>query len=289
MKLNLLPTTVNREGRAKSAWFFSLILVVAGVAAMLFMKQKSELFVTQQKDRIEKARPTVEEGVKVVTATEALVTANRGMIMNAQLAAAIGEHSDRYPDLYTEIKGYIPSFFRVTEMGAAPLGPEGTQVNITGIIQTQQQYADLMLALLRIKDVVSVGRTGFNYANALVPPLTEQDQTGRIQNPGDPTWPDDPLARLDAQIAQARSTGFLNEGGFGSTVEPMQRGAMPDWSLINIAVIVRKNTQAPNPIAAIRETAGMWPKPDMTKAGGPASGGGGNNTPAPNNAPRQGS
>lgn len=274
MKLNLLPTTVNREGRAKGAWFFSILLALAGAASMFFMKSTSERFIAEQNARIEKAAPTVTENKRIEAMTDKLINDNRGIIMNAKLADAMQKHSDVYPDLLTEIKQYIPSFFRITQMAATPNG-DAAQVNISGVIHTQQQYADLMLALLRIKDVVSVGRTGFNFANALVPPLTQGDQTGRLQQPGDPTWPDDPMARMEAQIAQARSTGFLGQEGWGTTAEPMQRGPMPDWSAINVAVVIRRNIQSPNPIGAINETKGMWPAP--TPAGG---GAGGSATPA---------
>jgi len=285
MKLNLLPTTVNREGRAKSAWFFSILLAVAGVASMLYMKTTSERFVKEQNARIDKTRQRVNQGVELNANTEKVITDHRGLVMNSKLATAMLAHSDKYPDLYNKVKSHIPSYFRLTGMSATPNG-EVTQVNLTGVIQTQQQYADLMLALLRIENVVTVGRAGFTFANALVPPLTEIDQTGRIQQPGDPTWPDDPLDRLDAQIANARVTGFQNQNGFGSTTEPMQRGAMPDWSTVTVSVVVRENLQSPNPIQAIRSTAGYWPQPDMTKA--LSTTGGSNTTPAPNtpnNAP----
>lgn len=281
MKLNLLPTTVNREGRAKSAWFFSILLAVAGVASMLYMKQTSERFVKEQNERIDKTRRRVQDGQDFNAKTDKVIQDNRGLVLNAKLATAMLEHSDKYPDLFNKVKGNIPSYFRLTSMNATPNGPV-TQVNLTGVIQNQQQYADLMLALLRIEGVVTVGRSGFTYANALVPPITETDQTGRIQQPGDPTWPDDPLDRLDAQIANARSTGFLNQNGFGSTTEPMQRGAMPDWSTITVSVILNESVQAPNAIEAIRSTSRYWPQPDMTKAGGPTIPG--NTTPA-NNRP----
>lgn len=278
MKLNLLPTTVNREGRAKFSWFIAAAFVAAGVASMFYMKSTSERYVAEQDARIEKAKPTVTEAVDLNTKTKDLITANQGMIMNAKLAAAMEQHNDVYPDLYDSIKPYIPSFFRITQMSAAPLGAGSTQVSLTGVIETQQQYADLMLALLRIDDVVSVGRTGFNYQNPVVPGLTQQDQTGRIQKPGDPVWSDDPLERLDQQIAQARSNGFLNQGGFGSTTDPVVRGAMPNWSQITVGVVMRRDTQSPDPIGAIQSTSKMWPAPDMTK-GAPAAPQG--QTPAP--------
>lgn len=290
MKLNLLPTTVNREGRAKLSWFVAAVFAALGVASLFYMKSTSERYVTEQKARIEKAKPTVEEGVSLNTKTKDLITANQGMIMNAKLAAAMEKHNDVYPDLFNNIKTYIPSFFRVTQMSAAPLAAGSTQVNVTGVIQTQQQYADLMLALLRIDDVVSVGRTGFNYQNPVVPGLSDRDQTGRIQKRGDPVWSDDPLERLNQRIAQASSTGFRNQGGFGTTAQPVVRGAMPDWSQITIGVVVRRDTQSPNPLGAIRATSAMWPKPDMTKGGGiPAPGTGTTGTaPAPGNTPPAG-
>jgi hypothetical protein len=271
MKLNLVPTTVNREGRSRAAVFVAIVAAAAGVAGMVFMKSKSEGFVTAQNKRIEDATPIAQRAVTYVEAANKLIDDNKGLILNAELAASMAKQCDKYPDLFNDLKPYIPGFFRVTAMSATPNG-DSTQINLSGVIKTQQQYADLMLALLRFPDVVSVGRTGFNFQNNTVPALTPQDQAGRIQKPGDPTWPDDPLDRLDAEIARARSTGFQNQGNFGTTNEPIVRGAMPDWSAINVALIVKRDLQAPDPLTAVKSTQSMWPKVDLTSATGGATG-----------------
>ena len=62
----------------------------------------------------------------------------------------MNKHIDAIPDLYAAIKPYIPDFFRLTSISAQSAGQGRTLVTMEGVISSYQQYADLMLALLRI-------------------------------------------------------------------------------------------------------------------------------------------
>ncbi|MEQ1934542.1 MAG: hypothetical protein ABL962_11820, partial [Fimbriimonadaceae bacterium] len=221
---------------------------------------------------IDTAKGQAERAVQYVNDANKILQDNRGVILNANLAKSMEEHSAKYPDLFDDVKSYIPSWFRINQLAANPAGADATVVTLTGVIKSQEQYADLMLAMLRVPNVVNVTRTGFTYDNPRVPALTEADQSGRKKKVGDPTIPDDPLDRLELQIASATSTGFQNVGGFGTTAVPMVRTAMPGWADITVQLLIRKNIQSPDPIAAVRTTEGMWPKVDLAAGSTPATG-----------------
>ncbi|MEQ1822688.1 MAG: hypothetical protein ABL949_09270 [Fimbriimonadaceae bacterium] len=270
MKLNLLPTGVARESKGRFATVMAIVLAGAGIFSLFFQSSRSAEYVKQQQDRIDAAKAQAERAVSYVNAANDILQNNRGVILNANLAKAMEDHSDVYPKLYDDVKQYIPAWFRINSLAATPGGADATVVTMTGVIKSQEQYADIMLAMLRVPNVVNVSRRGFVYDNPAVPPLTEADQMGRSKKPSAPTIPDDPLDRLELQIASATTTGFQNVGGFGTTAKPVVRQAMPGWSNITIDLLIRTNVQSPDPISAVRSTDQMWPKVDFA-AGSPAA------------------
>lgn len=270
MKLNLLPTSVGRESKGRFATFVAIAIAGAGIFSFFYQKSNSERFIEEQTARKDRAVKQAEDAVKYVAAANQILQDNRGVILNANLAEAMSKHSVVYPNLYDEVKGYVPAWFRVTSMNATAGGADATVVRIQGVIKTQEQYADLMLAFLRMPNVVNVTRNGFVYDNPRVPAISTADQVGRRKKVGDPTIPDDPLDRLELQIASATSTGFTGAGNFGLT-NTTQRGAMPGWANVTVDILIRKNIQSPDPIPAVLSTGGMWPKVDFAAGAAPAT------------------
>jgi hypothetical protein len=153
--------------------------------------------------------------------------------------------------LYDRVKAYIPSFYRVTNMSATPAGPGITTVTMTGNLDTYQQYADLMLALLRMPKVQSVTRAGYVQDAMVVPPLTEQDQVGRPRKPGDPPIPDNWEERLQYFQSNAKTTGYQGVSNFGSG-EPGLRGPMPGESQVTVTMTIAEDLQTPDPLATLK-------------------------------------
>lgn len=266
MKLNLLPTYVSKEKQAKTGVILGLLIGVVGVAAAVGL-----IFISRsERDRsyteMTELEPQHAQVVALAKSADTIIEKARPIILNINLAQAMNAHNTVYPDLYDEVRRYIPSFFRVTSMAATPSSAEVATVTLTGVLQTQQQYADLMLALLRIPGATSVTREGYQIVSPQVPPLTETDQNGRPLRPGEAPIPTDPQERLDYFIAQGTLSGFEAVGGFGT--EPGRRGAMPLWSEITVSVVIPRAIMTPNPRATLSSGGG---------------GGGGNrpNNPAP--------
>lgn len=272
MKLNLLPTHVSKASSARSSGIIGILIfvVLALGAVFLFIKGKNDLEASRDglselKGRAEMAKATADKAdVVMANAT--------GILRNIYLAEAMLKHSQAYPTAYSSLRPYIPSFYRVTSMTATPVAKDLSQVTIVGTLDSYQQYADLMLALLRNPKVMTVTRQGFNQNSAIVPGLSETDQYGKPLKPGATPIPDNWEDRLRYFESNAKSTGYLGVGGYGSGVVGL-RGPMPDASQVTVQVTLATDLQTPDPLATLK--AGQ---------GAPAPGGN-RNAPAANQLP----
>lgn len=283
MKLNLLPTHVSKSGQAKSATIASIVMVVASIAAAVFLLTSSKSALAKAKEEAYAVKPDADLAVAIAKKADDLINGRPPYTVpapliarNTSLANAMLDHSKVYPDLYREVVQYVPDFFRVTSLQAQPTGGgQVAQVNITGIIHTFQQYADLMIALLRIPGAVSVSRSGYTNNNMYVPELILTDQIGIPIRPDQPRLSSNALDRLNELIAQAsgQTGGFQNIGGFGTEDADIAKGAMPGWSEISVTVlIVGRNLQTPNPRATLSRTAPTGPAPGTPPTNTPPPG-----------------
>jgi hypothetical protein len=186
-------------------------------------------------------------------------------------------HNTVYPNLYENLIRNNPPFFRWTSITATPINNEQATVTVTGTLTTYQQYADLMLALMRNPIVLSVSRQGYTSTDQFVPAIVPTDQSGKPRRPGETPIPDDPLERLAYFQAQGGSqqAGFTGEGNFGTGTESV-RLAKPGDSLVTVSMVVKANLLVPNPRQTL-QASGSAPT-----AGAPA---GGIPTGAPTGAP----
>lgn len=270
MKLNLLPTYVSKEKSAKTALVFSVLIAALAILAAVWMRVSSRQSLADAKELARSHMEQAAAAVRTSKEADSIIQSARGIIVNMDLAQAMMTHNAKYPALYDEIRRYVPSFFRVMSMNAAPNGPENCVVTLQGVVRTYQEYADVMLALLRIPDAQAVSRNGYQIVDQTVPSLIEQDQTGRPIRPGEANIPDDPVARLDYFLSRGRQDGFTGVGGFGTDgLEP--RGAMPDWSEITVTVALKRNLQAPDHRATLAAAnTGGAPAPGTAPAPAPA-------------------
>lgn len=275
MKLNLLPTYVSKEKGARAGIIMAVLMALVGIIGAVFIIWFTKNEKDKAHENIASKRAQVARIAGIAKSADTIISMAAPVILNINLADAMNAHNTVYPDLYDEVRSYIPSFFRVTSMSAAPVDASVATVTISGVLQTQQQYADLMLALLRIPGATSVTRDGYQVVSPQVPPLSEADQVGRPLRPGESPIPDDPEQRLNWYIQQGALTGFDSTGGFGS--EPGPRGAMPNWSEVQVTVTLPRALMTPDPRATLT-------------AGGSAGtgGGGGGNVPNPGGGPTGG-
>jgi hypothetical protein len=290
MKLNLLPTYVSSESKTRNAVVGMVVLIVIGVCAAVFLKVWSEGTLAKAKENEASERQRADDADKESKKADAIMsspTAN-AIVRNLNLAAAMDKHNSDYPDIYDKVRQFIPDYFRVTSMSAAPAGEKTCIVTLTGVVSTYQQYADLMLALLRIPGATSVSRSGYQLDDSYIPALTQEDQHGYRIKPGQQNLPDDPLQRLAILESQGTSTGYVGVSGFGGDPEET-RGAMPGASLITVQVTIPGELMTPDPRSTLSSSggapatgaAGGFGAPPANAAAAPKTGG---NPPAPDDS-----
>jgi hypothetical protein len=279
MKLNLLPTHVSKEKVTRTALLTSILLFVVCIIGAIGLYTKANADLAESQKDIPELRGEAQNATNVAAKADQVMQQSVTLLRNTELAKAMIAHNAVYPKLYDKVNGYIPSFFRVNSMTASASGPGQSTMTLVGVLDTYQQYADLMLALLRIPTVLSVSRTGFTNNNMIVPAPTAVDQLGKPRRPGDAPIPDDPLQRLEYFQAQGGVTGFQNAGGFGG--QPGTRGPMPNASQVTVTLVMGEDLQTPDPRATLVSGGGST----TTTQGGPNATGGQTPAPAPSGNP----
>ncbi|MER3496713.1 MAG: hypothetical protein C4320_08065 [Armatimonadota bacterium] len=299
MKLNLLPVHETTKNRSRDAFIGAVLIVLLCALAAAMMTIVSSQRLEASKKAEEDARPGAEAAVAVAKTADAAAAKPevQALVTNVALSKAMLKHNDVYPDLYNSIRPYIPAFFRLTSLSATPLTggapgaapgtappPPGipgappaaadtgatSAINMQGVLRTYQEYADLMLALLRIPGAQSVGRAGFAGVELTVPNVVEIDQNGRPRKPQDPPIPDDPLARLTYFEDLPKESGYLNSGNFGSGQEGL-RTVTPNASLVNVQVIVNRDLRTPVPRTSLAALGSPAAAPGGFPTGIPAA------------------
>ncbi len=276
MKLNLLPTYVSKEKSAKTALVFSVLVAAVAILGAVWMRVSSRQSLDDARAEASQHEQNAALAVRTSKEADAIIASARGIIVNMDLAQAMTKHNSAYSNLYDEVRRYVPSFFRVMSMTAQPSSAESCTVTLRGVLQSYQEYADVMLALLRIPGAMAVSRNGYQITDKHIPSLNEFDQTGRPIDPGQGNIPDSPVERLNYFLSQGRQDGFSGAGGFGTdSLDP--RSAMPNWSEITLTVALQRNIQTPDPRATLAAA---------NTGGAPVPAGGG--IPAPTPAPAPG-
>lgn len=161
MKLNLLPKTVAKSVQGRSVMVLMALLVLAtAVGSFLYWSRiNGELGVLKQEAQAKE--PLAQQVVATAAEADSILNGAKIVLTNSELVTAIDRSNMKYPKLYDELLPYIPSFFRMRSITAASAGPTKATVTITGYLKTFQQYADVMIALLRFPNCNAVGRSGF--------------------------------------------------------------------------------------------------------------------------------
>jgi hypothetical protein len=291
MKLNLLPTNVNKGAKTRNAIIGSVLLAALGVAGMVALTTISNQDLRDAKQLEADARPKAQRAVDTSAQADVVMSSAKGITTNSALSEAVIKHSRVYPDFYDQVLPQIPSFFRVTQITATPGSADTVTVNIQGVLDTYQQYADLMIGLLRIAKlgpdgkvvldpktkkptylVQTVGRNGYIDRSMIVPPVTVEDQTGRPRFQEDAAIPDNEFDRLAYYEAKAAVQRFEGVGGFGDSSVAL-RTAGPDSSLISVTIVMAGTLQVPDVSATLRGAASSTPAAVAPPAAGGAGGG----------------
>ena len=250
MKLNLLPTYVGKGRQVVLAVFVGVLLILLSAGFSFTMITNSHSQLAEVQAQAHDYEKPVTDAKEYADKADNVVAPLREITRDINLANAMNAHNDVYPKFYNSIFPYIPSFFRVTSMTATPIDANTVNLAMTGVIKTHQQYADLMLALLRSPNAGAVSRSGFTATFPVVPNVTLADPNPVTRQPNEPVLPKDPLQRLNALIASGGVHAFKPAGGFGSGV-PGPRGAMPEYQLVTVTVVLPAALQTPNPRATL--------------------------------------
>jgi Tfp pilus assembly protein PilN len=256
MKLNLLPTTVSAGNKARAAWIGSIVLAIVGIAAGVGLTVVSQQQLKDAKTREADLRPQADAVVSLANQADEVIAKASDIVRNSNLAAEIIKHNDKYTKLYDKILPRIPAFYRVTSISATPTSATTATVTIDGVMDTYQQYADLMIAMLRIEGVQTVSRSGYVNRAYVVPGLTEVDQYGRPRpNTSQEPIPDNELQRLAYYERQAATQRFEGVGGFGDPNTQL-RGAGPNSSAVRVVLNMDASLQVPDIRGALSSTGG---------------------------------
>ncbi len=273
MKLNLLPSSISKSAGSKSALVLAIVIIAMASGFTFLLIGKGQKAKQSAVDKANEQRPKVQIVMGIADSADVIIQQVGPIDRNLKLVKAMEAHNTVYTSLYRDVMNYIPDFYRITSLNAAP-GGESTTISMSGVLKTEQQYADLALALLRIPGVSAVSRSGFVFEHDFIPNLTPEDQDGTRIKQGETNLPSDPLDQMEALIQRANTgpRGFQNVGQFGTGEGP--RGAMPKWSNVNMTLILAKNILTPNPRATI-EQQGAAPAGNARGRGNTAGFGGG--------------
>ncbi len=248
MKLNLVPATAKKGAQMRTMVVASVLLVVGSALATAFLAYSSGQALANAKSEAQTHMQGAVDAVATAKHATAILESSKGVVTNLDLANQMTAHNTKYTSFYTKVTPYIPGFMRVTSMSVTPINETSCRLNLSGVILTAQQYADLSLALLRIPGAQAISRSGFVRQSDTVLPLNEADQRGAVVRAGEDALPIDPVERMEVVIARAteQTTGFDNVGNFGSPVESA-RGAMDRWSQISVSVLLAQPAGAELP------------------------------------------
>lgn len=255
MKLNLLPTYVGKGRQVFVAFFFGIVLTLVCAVISFQMIHSSKEQLDKAKEQSDSYDKPVAAAIAYAAAADNVAKPLGEIIRDTKLANAMMDHNDKYPIFYNHIFQYIPNFYRITSMQAVPESADRVTLTLTGVIKTHEQYAELMLAMLRIPGSGPVTRSGFTPTFPFVPNVTAQDPNPTTQQPNEPVLPKNPLSRLDALIAQGGVHQFKPTGNFGSGA-PGERGPMPDSQVVTMIVSLPGDLRTPDPRATLTVLGG---------------------------------
>jgi hypothetical protein len=120
MKLNLLPATVTRGRASKVAWLMSGIIMIASIVGAVMLITTSRAKLAEAKQREANARPQAQATVDEAAYADTVIAEAAGVIRNTNLATAMIAQNEKYPRLYDSVTRWVPAFYRLTSISAAP-------------------------------------------------------------------------------------------------------------------------------------------------------------------------
>jgi len=265
MKLNLLPTYVGRGRQIVLFIVIGVLMIFVSLGVSVSMVVRAQKDLDNAKAQALAFDKPVQDAINYSNKVDEIMQPLPILVRNVELAKAMDAHNSVYPEFYKSMFPYIPGFFRITNVQATPNDANNVTLRMTGILKSREQYRELLLALLRIPGATSVVRSGFTAPGTpFLPNITEPDQDPDIVQPDKPILPKDQLQRMDVLIANANRrdpppAGLWGLGGDG------ERGPMPKYQAVTVAVTVPGKLQTPNPSATL----------GVTGAGGGGGGRGG--------------
>lgn len=247
----------------------SIIAAAACIGASVWMIKSSK---EARDTAMSEAQALTSQAQAVVTRAaeaETMAATAGDLVRNIELSRAMMQHNVKVTNFYRSMQRYIPSFYRLTSINySQDADGGGVTLNLSGTLKTEQQYTDLMLALLRIPGAQAVSRSGFTRNGQVLPNVTEQNPNPKLILENETPLPDEGYDRMNALVARASQapTGFQNVGNFGGP-ETSTRGAMPEWATVNVSVVLK----TPAPVAPVPPTGGANP-PGPNTAPNPGGG-----------------
>ena len=267
MKLNLLPHYQDPGLQSKKAIQRGGVGVLCALAVSLFLIFWSGLGLGEAQAEIEALEPEAQLAYRTALRADEIMKGAAFLTTDLKLAEAIQKQNQNAITLFQEVMEYLPSFFRLTSLNAAPKGEQDAVVVLEGVIHSYQEYADLMLALLRMPDVSKVQRSKPDIKESPVPPLVPEDQIGISVLAGSPRIPSEPLKRMDVMIAEAAKPQSVPPEIKLPTLAGAQEyhqyvKLLPGDSVVKIEMLVKNHKfQVPNPRLTLAEVSKVRVRP----------------------------
>lgn len=249
MKLNLLPQYVSKGAAARTWMILSILASILSIAAAIGLITISGKNRNEAESAMNDKVPQAQQVVALAKSAETVAATSAMTVRNIALAKAMEEHPAKIGNFYRDVIPYIPSFFRINAMTMTPVDATTCTLTLTGTIQTYQQYADLMLALLRIPGAQNVSRAGFVLDRKFLPGVSEEMPYPEMRKGSESALPLDPRERIAALVARASQepTGFTGAGNYAGPIEN-PRQAIPKWQNITVSVVLKTpGVQVPVP------------------------------------------
>ena len=267
MKLNLLPHYQDPNLQEKKAIRRGGISVLCALGLSLFMIFWSGLGLEEARAEVAALEPQAELAYRTALRADEMMKSASFLTTDLKLAEAIHRQNQNAITLFQKVMEYLPSFFRLTSLNAAPKGEQDVVVVLEGVIHSYQEYADLMLALLRMPDVSKVQRSKPDIKESPVPPLVPEDQIGISVPAGSPRIPSEPLKRMDVMIAEAAKPQPVPPEIKLPTLAGAQEyhqyvKLLPGDSVVKIEMLVKNHKfQVPNPRLTLAEVSKVRVRP----------------------------
>lgn len=271
MKLNLLPAYIQQAKRNRSTLIVMSLIVLAVLGAMLYQQRDVKGKLADAKAEDARLTPLADEVVATAAKATEIYNANSILFRNVELTWYIGEHNKKYPALYRQVAGHLPSYVRIVSLSVDPasIGTAGGAQPVWPQLQTTAGAQPTQPAPGG-PPAPGGGDPGLAGGPQAAPAgqitVVMRAVLGNYQQYSDLMI----LLTRDKRFVQyiSRAGFYQNLGQQSGGGDTGGRGAPPNWTTVDVVMRVNANVVAPNPMPALVDAAGAATSAAASSLGG---------------------